>query len=297
MQVELARVVGVPLEAIRRVTPVDWSVHDGWYRPGIGYEVSGLSRMWLSIMTLGLAPGTTTSTVALTDDALVIAKPSIFDARYSLQERIALADVEAVTLFEDGWVVLRRRLRGERRDYLRVLGGDPWLAGTPETRSEPYRADLLAREIRARIAARPARWRPPANGAEKLVALLTPLAPPVASVLPPPGSASKEPLQGSEQIAKAPSDAAQGLGMLSAPAGLALGLAAVVTYAAGAAGGAVHGSLEERSDPTARAARDRAEAVQRALLPPAGPAPAANGMLRDALAARIGSAGGLARSG
>jgi hypothetical protein len=37
--------------------------------------------------------------------------------------------------------------------------------------------------------------------------------------------------------------------------------------------------------------------VQRALLPPAGPAPAANGMLRDALAARIESAGGLARSG
>jgi hypothetical protein len=68
---------------------------------------------------------------------------------------------------------------------------------------------------------------------------------------------------------------------------LPFGIAAIVTQATGSLAGAVHGTLHEMSEPEARAARARLEAVQRAGLPSAEASVAAHRMLLEALAARI----------
>jgi hypothetical protein len=121
LQAELSRTLGVPQAEFRWVAAVDWSRHEGWWRPSVGVD--------LFRGTVGLFLGDATSTGVLTDDALVIARSGDFSVSYRVLQRIALDDIERVTLLDDGIVVLKRHA-SEVRDYVRVLSTDPWLAIT-----------------------------------------------------------------------------------------------------------------------------------------------------------------------
>lgn len=239
--------------------------------------------------TVGMLLGDTTSTGVLTDDALVIARSGAFSVSYRVLQRVALEDIERVTLLDDGIVVLKRRSRGELRDYLRVLRTDPWLSDQLVNQPSPALARALAEQLRARVRPAPSRWRPeaPARDGAPVAALLTPRAAPTVSFPPPPGSADKGALAGTGTAAKELLGAGEGVGVVSPPAAAAFGIAAIVTQAAGSLAGAVRGAVQEMSTPQARAARARLEAVQRAGLPAAETTVIAHRLLLEALAARI----------
>lgn len=281
LQAELSRTLGVPQSEFRWVAAVDWSRHEGWWRPNFGVD--------LFRGTVGLFLGDATSTGVLTDNALVIARSGDFSVSYRVLQRIELDDIERVTLLDDGIVVLKRRASGEVRDYVRVLSTDPWLADQLLDSPSPGLAQALTRQLQARVRPAPSRWRPELTTHQggRTVALLTPRAAPVVSFPPPPGAADKGAVAGTGEVAKELLGAGEGLGTLSPAAGLPFGIAAIVTQAAGSLAGAVHGTLREMSEPEASAARARLEAVQRAGLPSAEASVVAHRMLLDALAARI----------
>jgi hypothetical protein len=281
LQAELSRTLGVPQAEFRWVAAVDWSRHEGWWQPSIGVD--------LFRGTVGLFLGEATSTGVLTDDALVIARSGSFSVTYSVLQRIALNDIERVTLLDDGIVVLKRHASGEVRDYVRVLSTDPWLADQFLDSPSLELAQELTRQLQARVRPTPSRWRPEsqAHDSGRTVALLTPRAAPVVSFPPPPGSADKGAVAGTSEVAKELFGWGMALGTLSPSAGLPFGIAAIVTQAAGSLAGAAQGTLHEMSEPEARAARARLEAVQRAGLPSAESSVVAHRMLLEALAARI----------
>lgn len=281
LQAELSRTLGVPQAEFRWVAAVDWSRHEGWWRPSLGVD--------LLRGTVGVFLGDATSTGVLVDDALVIARSGAFSVSYRVLQRIALGDIERVTLLDDHIVVLKRRASGEVRDYVRVLSTDPWLADQLLNSPSPELAEALTRQLQARVRPVPSRWRPelPADEGERTVALLTPRSAPVVSFTPPPGSADKGAVAGTGTVTKELLGAGEGLGALSPPVGLAFGVAALVTQAAGSLAGAVRGTLREMSEPEARAARARLEAVQHAGLPSAEASVVAHRLLLEALAARV----------
>lgn len=278
---ELSRTLGVAPSEFLWVAAVHWSRHDGWWQPNLAGD------MWRG--TLGMLFGEETSTAVLTRDALVIARSGSFSVSYRVQQRIGLDEIERVTLLDRGIVVLKRRNAGERRDYLRVLRSDPWLADQFLDRPSPGLAQDLAQQLRARVRPAASRWRPdtPAQDAARVVALLTPRAVPRVTVAPPPGSADKGAVAGTGAVAKELLGAGEGIGTLSPPAGLSFGLAALVAQAAGSLAGAVRGTVQELSDAQARAARARLEAVRRAGLPATETGTFAQRVLLESLATRI----------
>jgi hypothetical protein len=274
---ELSRTLGAPRSDFRWVAAVDWSQHDGWWWPGMGEDF--LHGM-LSLSRTGV----------LTDDALIIARSGDFTVSYRVVQRIALDEIERVTLLENATVVLKRRGSGELRDYVRVMRSDPWLNdlfGGPS----PELAQTLFGLLRARVPLAQSRWRPelPAQDLGRTVALLTPKAAPLVSFPPPPGSADKGAVQGTGTVAKELLQAGTGLGTLSPPAGLPFGIAALIVQGAGSFAGAVQGTVRENSEPEARAARARLDALQQASLPSAETSAVANRILLEALSSRIGA--------
>ncbi len=274
---ELSRTLGVSQSEFLWVAAVHWSRHEGWWQPNLAGD------MWRG--TFGMLFGEETSTAVLTRDALVIARSGSFSVSYHVQERIALDEIERVTLLDRGIVVLKRRAGGELRDYLRVLRTDPWLSDQFLDQPSPGLAQALAQQLAARVRPAASRWRPETPA--PVVALLTPRAVPRVSVPPPPGSADKGAVAGTGEVTKELLGAGEGLGTLSPPAGLSFGLAALVTQAAGSLAGAVRGTVQELSDAQARAARARLEAVRRAGLPATDTGTFAHRMLLESLATRI----------
>jgi len=284
LKAELSRTLGVPQGEFQWVAAVDWSRHEGWWQPSFGADFFR--------GTIGLFLGDATSTGVLLEDALVIARSSDFSVSYRVLQRIALEDIERVTLLDDGIVVLKRSGSGEVRDYVRVLSVDPWLADQLLFGPSVELAESLTRQLKARVRPPPSRWRPePLPGdKERTVALLTPRAVPVVTFPPPPGSADKGPVAGTGATAKGLLQAGEGLGTLSPQLGLPLGVAGMVVQAVGSLAGAAQGSLSELSEPDARAASARLEALQKAGLPTAELSTLANGMLLEAIASRVARA-------
>ena len=276
---ELSRTLGVSRDAWRWFAAVDWSRHEGWWQQSVGVDALRA--------TFGMFVGDLSSTGLLTDDALVIARAANFSIGYRVLQRIPLSEIERATLLEDGMVVLKRRGAGEVRDYVRVLEGDPWVADQVARSPDLERAKALVRELQARITPTPARWRPPDVTGRDVVALMTPRAIPALRLPPPPGSADKGPVSGTGSVAKGLLGAGQGLGTISPAAGLPFGLAAVVVGAAGSLVGAVQGAVREATEPEARAAKARLDAVQRSGLPQAIGGVLAHRMLLNAVAARL----------
>ena len=227
-------------------------------------------------------------TGVLTDDELIIARSGDFTVSYRVVERIALAEIERVTLLDPAVVVLKRRGSGEIRDYVRVMGSDPWLNDTMGGPS-PDLAQTLVSLLRARVPPAGARWRPELSAQDlgRTVALLTPRAAPVVSFPPPPGSADKGAVEGTGTAAKELLQAGTGLGTRSPAAGLPFGIAALIVEGAGTFAGAVQGTVRENSEPEARAARARLDAVQHASVPSAETSVLANRILLEALSSRI----------
>ncbi len=279
MHAELSRVLGVPESAYRWIAAVDWSVRESGWQPSFGVD--------LFRGTFGMLLGDSTSTGVLTDDALVIARAGHFSISFRVLQRIPVADIDRVTLLGGGIVAIRRRGSGELRDYVRVLVGDPWLADELIDRPSYVSSESLVRTLRARIHPSPARWCPPVATGSQVVALLVPRAPPAVTVPPPPGLADKGPVSGTGGAAKALLQAGEGLGTLSPPTGLPLGLAALVVGAVGSAAGALHGALRDTTDPRARAAKARLDTVQASGMPRTAGAVLAHRLLIDALAERL----------
>lgn len=275
LPVELSRTLGVPQAEFRWVASVDWSPHEGWWWPSLGEDF--LHGM-LSVSRTGV----------LTDDALIIARSGDFTVSYRVVQRIALDDIERVTLLGQGVVVLKRRGSSDLRDYVRVLSGDPWLNDTFRF-SSPELAQTLVRQLQARIPPAPSRWRPESPGIDvgRTVALLTPRAAPVVSYPPPPGTADKGAVRSTGKVAKELLGAGTGLGTLSPAAGLPFGVAAIIVQAAGSLAGSVQGTMRENSEPEARAARARSKALQNTNLPSAEASVVANRILLEALASQI----------
>ena len=161
---------------------------------------------------------------------------------YRVLQRIALDDIERVTLLDDGIVILKRRGSGELRDYLRVLSNDPWLADQLLFWPSAELADSLTRQLKTGRGPAPSRWRPDSlpSDSGRTVALLTPRAAPIVTFAPPPGSADRGAVAGTGEMAKALLGAGEGLGTLSPQVGLPLGIAGIVVQAAGSLAGAAH---------------------------------------------------------
>jgi hypothetical protein len=253
LKAELSRTLGVPQSKFQWVAAVDWSRHERWWQPNLGAD--------LFRGTFGVLLFDATSTGVLIDDALVIARSgSMVTVSYRVLQRIALDDIERVTLLDDGIVILKRRGSGELRDYLRVLSNDPWLADQLLFWPSAELADSLTRQLKTGLGPAPSRWRSDSlpSDSGRTVALLTPRAAPIVTFAPPPGSADKGAVAGTGEMAKALLGAGEGLGTLSPQVGLPLGIAGIVVQAAG--------SLADRrlrrphrSRPPARARSPRVE--------------------------------------